>query len=147
MYTMKVFLSFAALLFTLQVSAQSTAQSQVLTLSNNVFQWEVEDKIDLLDSVFANQFVVVNAAGESQAKAQYLARLRSGSFVHDSIQVEENNAIVSGNTATVFGKGRFVVTSAGNKIRLHLSYMEVFTKPTAKAPWQILAMHASILQH
>ena len=144
---MKVLSFIAALLFALHSSAQLPEETQVLTLSGNIFHWEVENKINMLDSVFADEFVVVNAAGESQKKAEYLARLRSGSFVHDSIAVEENTAIVTGNTATVFGKGKFVVTSAGNKITLHLSYMEVFAKATAKAPWKILAMHASILQH
>jgi len=89
--------------------------------------------------------VVVNAAGESQTKGQYMSLLKGGKFVHDSIDVEQNTANIVNNTATVFGKGKFVVTSSGNKITLHLSYMEVFTRSNAKGAWKILAMHASKL--
>ena len=40
--------------------------------------------------------------------------------MHNSIDVEENTATVVNGTATVVGKGKFVVTISGNKITLHL---------------------------
>ena len=71
--------------------------------------------------------------------------LKNGSFVHDSIHVEENFAIINGNTAVVNGKGKFAVTISGNKVALRLSYMEVFTRETITSPWQVIAMKASLL--
>lgn len=71
--------------------------------------------------------MVVSGTGEVQKKGQYLTALRSGKFVHNDIAIEENRAAVESNTATVVGKGRFTVNISGDKISLHLSYMEVFT--------------------
>jgi hypothetical protein len=137
----------AIMLFTsFRSFAQSSTEKEVLKLSDDIFKWEVENKIDLLEKAFHQQFVVIGSDGNSQLKAQYIERLKSGSFVHDSISVETNAANVSGNTAVVFGKGRFSVTASGKKVHLHLSYMEVFTRESSKHPWQVLAMKASVLE-
>jgi hypothetical protein len=144
---MKVFFSMAAILFAIYGFGQSPEEIQILKLSGDIFKWETENKINLLENIFSDKFVVVNAAGESQTKAQYLTLLRSGSFVHDSIDVEQNNATLVDNTTLIVGKGKFVVTRFGKKIKLRLSYTEVFTRPTAGQSWKILAMHASILQN
>jgi predicted ABC-type sugar transport system permease subunit len=118
-----------------------------LKLSSTIFKWEVQNKIDSLETLFHSKFVVVGSDGKSQLKNQYISRLKSGSFVHDSIKVEEQTAVVSGNTAIVSGKGRFYVTLSGNKVQLHLSYMEVFTRENIRKQWQVLAMKANILDN
>jgi hypothetical protein len=125
--------------------AQSANEAAVLKLSGQVFKWEVEGRIDLLEKTFDDKFVVVSATGEQQTKADYLKRLRSGSFTHNSIVVEENSATVTGNTGIVVGKGTFIVTVSGRKATIHLSYIEVFTRAAANKQWVVLAMHASTL--
>ena len=144
---MKVKFSLAVLLICYHSFGQATAEADVLKLSNTVFQWETGNKTDSLEKVFDDKFVVVNGAGESQTKKQYIETLRGGNFVHNSIEIEENTATVADNTATVVGKGKFTVTVSGNKITLPLSYIEVFTRPNPTEPWKILAMHATVLQH
>jgi hypothetical protein len=128
------------------LSAQSTEETKLLQLSDKIFHLEVESKIDSLENLFDEHFLVVGSDGVSQTKAQYIARLRSGDFVHNDITISENNAIVSSNTASVFGKGKFTVTVSGNKVIMLLSYIEVFTRQHANAEWKVLAMHASKLQ-
>lgn len=135
------------LLFTvIQSFSQTSSEKEILQLSNDIFKWEVDNKIDSLEKVFHEKFVVVGSDGNSQLKNPYLNRLKSGAFVHDAINVEENSAIVSDNTAIVIGKGMFSVTVSGNKIKLNLSYMEVFTRTDSKNPWQVIAMKANILE-
>lgn len=135
------------LLFTvIQSFSQTSSEKEILQLSNDIFKWEVDNKIDSLEKVFHEKFVVVGSDGNSQLKNPYLNRLKSGAFVHDAINVEENSAIVSDNTAIVTGKGMFSVTVSGNKIKLNLSYMEVFTRTDSKNPWQVIAMKANILE-
>jgi hypothetical protein len=135
-----------ALLFAgLQSFSQTPSEKEILKLSDDIFKWEVQNKIDSLEKVFHESFVVVGSDGASQYKAQYINRLKSGSFVHNSIDVEESKAIVSGNTAIVSGKGKFSVTVSGNKVELHLSFMEVFTRKSTKGTWQVLAMKANAL--
>lgn len=144
---MKKTILLLTLLFTgLQSFSQTSSEKEILQLSNDIFKWEVDNKIDSLEKVFHEKFVVVGSDGNSQLKNPYLNRLKSGTFVHDAINVEENSAIVSDNTAIVTGKGMFSVTVSGNKIKLNLSYMEVFTRTDSKNPWQVIAMKANILE-
>lgn len=128
-----------------QSFSQSTSEKEILKLSDTIFRLEVENKIDSLENVFHEKFIVISSDGNSQLKNQYIDRLKSGSFIHDSINIEENSAIVSGNTAIVSGKGKFAVTVSGKKIELHLSYMEVFTRENSSKAWKVLAMKANIL--
>jgi hypothetical protein len=81
----------------------------------------------------------------NQFKKDYLIRLQSGNFIHNSIIVEENKATVTENTAVVTGKGRFGVTVSGNKADLHLDYIEVFTRKDATSPWKVLAIKARVI--
>lgn len=129
----------------LQSFAQSASEKEILKLSDDIFKWEVENKIDSLEKVFHEKFTVVAADGNSQSKSQYISQLKTGAFVHDGITVEENNAVIAGNTAIVSGKGKFAVTISGNKVQFRLSYMEVFTRDEYKKDWKVLAMKATIL--
>jgi hypothetical protein len=142
---MKITLTAFIILLALKGFAQSPAEADVLNLSNKIFAWEVGGKIDSLENVFDEKFVVVNGAGEIQTRKQYIANLTGGNFIHDSIEIAENTAAVVNNTATVVGKGKFTVTNNGNKVTLRLAYLEVFTRPGPTAPWKILAIHASRL--
>ncbi len=142
---MKLILITALLFSSLTSFSQVNEDQKVLALSNQIFKWEVEGKIDSLDKVFNDKFVVVSSTGDQQTKAQYIARLKSGNFVHNQIEVQENSASIADNTATVVGKGTFIVTAAGKKLTIRLSYIEVFTRPAADKPWTVLAMHASAL--
>ena len=142
---MKQILFAVFLLSSLTGFSQTNDEKMVLDLSGQIFKWEVEGKIDSLDKVFNDKFVVVGSTGALQTKAQYITRLKSGNFVHNSIEVQENSASVVDNTATVVGKGTFVVTAGGKKATIQLSYIEVFTRTAANQPWSVLAMHASAL--
>jgi len=140
---MKTILFTLFTLLSLSAVAQSTKETEILKLSNQIFQWEVAGNIDSIEKVFNDKFVVVSASGDQQTKAHYIAQLKSGNFVHNSIDVSENSATISDNTATVVGKGTFIVTASGKKIKIRLSYIEVFTRRGVDHPWSVLAMHAS----
>lgn len=143
---MKV-LAIVMILFSCSKSfGQSNTENEVLNLSAKIFNWEVQNKIDSLQKVFHKKFIVVSSDGSSSKKDDYLKRLQSGGFIHNNITVEENSAAVSGNTATVVGKGKFDVTISGKQVSLRLSYLEVFTRETAQKEWQVLAMKASVLE-
>jgi len=131
------------LLITAVVSAQSKQEAQILELSKTIFRWDTTNQVDSLANVFDQKFTVVNGTGEIQKRDQYLTTLRSGSFVHNNIDVEENIATVENSTATVVGKGEFTVTISGKKATLHLYYIEVFTK--IRDTWKLLVLHVGVL--
>jgi hypothetical protein len=143
----KLFFTLIAMFLVAQLFAQSNEETSVLRLSKQIFTWEVDNQIDSLENIFDEKFTVVSSNGESQSKQQYIARLRSGNFTHNSINVEENTAIVADNTAVAVGKGKFTVTVSGNIQSLHLSYTEVLTRSGTQKAWKVLAMHASLLEH
>lgn len=113
---MKTVLFAFAVLVSLRSVAQTSDEKDIATLSNKIFKWETENKIDSLQNVCDEHFLVVKGAGESRIKEQYITLLKSENLKHDSINVEESKATVINNTATVIGKGTFTVTSSGNKI-------------------------------
>lgn len=140
---MRHFICIAIILVSTSSWAQSQTEKQILALSRQIFHWETTNQIDSLEKVFDDQFVVVSSTGESQKKGQYIALLRSGNFVHNTIDVEENTVIVSANTATIIGKGKFTVTISQRKTTVHLSFIEVFSRVNSRSSWKVLAMHAS----
>jgi len=143
---MKGLISIIAILFVLNGYGQTSTETEILKLSKQIFKWEVENKIDSVESIFHDKFLVVGSDGNAQTKAQYIVRLKSGNFIHDSIDVEENSVTVADNTATVIGKGKFNVSVSGKKASLHLSYIEVFTRKNSYAPWTVLIMKANVLE-
>jgi hypothetical protein len=143
---MKKLVLICAILFTLHGYGQTAAETEILQLSNQIFKWEVENKIDSVEQIFHDKFLVVGSDGNIQTKVQYISQLKSGNFIHDSIAVEENKITVSDNTATAIGKGKFYVTVSGKKVSLHLSFIEVFTRKNVDMPWNVLVMKANVLE-
>lgn len=125
--------------------AQSGPQADLLSSSSKIFRLEVENKIDSLEQILDDKLIVLNSAGETQTKSQYLARLRSGNFQHDVIKVEDNTAVITGNTGVVTGKGTFTITAGGKQSVLHLAYLETFTRDNVHTAWKLLALHASVI--
>ena len=123
--------------------SQSVTEAGSLNLSHQIFNWEIENKIDSLKDFMSEKCSVVTSRGDIQNKEQYIATLRSGNFKHDSITVEQNIVTIVNNTATVIGKGMFHMTVSGNKLHRHLSFMEVFAKEDKG--WKLLAIYASSL--
>jgi hypothetical protein len=142
---MKAIITALILLISTSVFAQSPAESNLLKLSAKIFRWEVENKFDSLKNTLADRLVVLNSAGATQTKPEYITRLKSGAFVHNDIQVEQSAAVVSDNTGTVTGKGIFKVTVNGKPSAMHLTYLEVFTRSSSKTEWKLLALHASVI--
>jgi hypothetical protein len=140
---MKIILTATLLLIAGAISAQSKQETQILALSKTIFRWETTNQLDSLANIFDQKFMVVSGTGEIQKRDQYLTTLRSGNFVHNNIDVEDNAATVENSTATVVGKGKFTVTISGNKVTLPLSYIEVFTK--VRNSWKLLALHFGVL--
>jgi hypothetical protein len=133
------------LLSSLRCIAQTADEQQLLTLSSQVFKWEVAGKMDSLANTLHEKFTVMGSNGARQTRTQYIARLSGGNFVHNAIDVKENVATIAGNTGIVMGKGQFTVTSNGKQTILSLGYTEVFTRSDETQPWKLLAIHANPL--
>jgi hypothetical protein len=140
---MKLILFFVIVVAANPVFSQSKTEAEVSNLSGKIFTWEVENKIDLLQSVLSEKFRVVTSRGDIQTKQQYIATLSSGNVKHDSIAIQQSTTTIVNKTAIVIGKGWFHMTVSGNKLHRHLSYMEVFSREDQE--WKLVALYATPL--
>ena len=142
---MRYFFITICLLLTVKGFSQKTAENEVLKISADIFKWEVENKIDSVANILHTKFIVVGSDGSTSQKSAYTKRLSGEDFKHNAIEITENTATASGNTATVIGKGKFDMTVSGNKRIAQLSYIEVFTRENTESPWKMLALKASVI--
>ena len=140
---MKKLLLIVIVFASVSLHAQTKEEKDVLSVSKQIFRLEVQNKIDSLENLMHEKLTVVNSKGETLNKDQYIATFRSGSFVHNSIDLEENTVSLMDKIATVAGKVNFNITAGGNNVIRHLSYIEVFTK--TNTGWKLFALKASIL--
>ncbi|MFY7987382.1 MAG: nuclear transport factor 2 family protein [Flavobacterium sp.] len=143
---MKAYFFAILLLLSAKCFCQSTSESEVLRTSHQIFAWEVESKIDSVSNKLSNQFLVSGSDGSLNQKKGYIERLKSGNFKHNSINVLEDRAVISGNTAIVMGIGDFDITISGNQKITRLSYIEVFVKDDNEKQWKMIALKASAVQ-
>lgn len=142
---MKLIFVLTALLFASSVSSQTPSKTAILNLSKKIFQFEVEGKLDSLADLFDEDLVIVSSSGAKKSKQEYLADLKAGKPVHNSIEVKEESATLFGQTAIVVGKGIFVVTINRVQATFNLSYMEVFAQENNS--WKLMALHAGRLSN
>jgi hypothetical protein len=131
------------LFFFSQVFSQSTSETAVLDISKKIFQFEVSGKIDSLSEIFDDNLTILSSSGLSKTKIEYLADLKAGKPVHNSIDIKEASVKITGHTAVLTGKGIFVVSVNQVQATFTLSYMEVFTEDHNS--WKLLGLHASRL--
>lgn len=142
---MKIYLSVVMLLLSINSFSQSATENEVLKISSQFFRWEVENKIDSVASILAEQFVAASSDGSTIKKKDYIERLSAGNFTHNAITVSEQSAVISGNTAIVIGAGKFDMTVSGRQRISQLSYIEVFIRERNGKPWKMLALKASAI--
>ncbi|HRP34234.1 MAG TPA: nuclear transport factor 2 family protein, partial [Agriterribacter sp.] len=92
---MKVYFSVIMLLLSINCFCQSSTENEVLEISRQIFRWEVENKIDSVANILAEQFVAASSDGSVITKKDYIERLSAGNFTHNAITVSEQSAVIS----------------------------------------------------
>lgn len=126
-----------------KIFGQTNTENEIVQLSNKIFRLEVANQVDSLSIFLHEKLIVINSKGEIQNKDQYITTFKSGNFIHNSIEIEENTVQTEKNTATLAGKGKFNITASGNNIIRHLSFIETFIK--TKSGWKLFSLKASVL--
>jgi hypothetical protein len=142
---------FLTIMFTgTNVFAQSGADARniaisdkIVALSNDKFRWEMKNDADSMDNLLDERFVGVSSTGIRRTKKEYLANIKNPTTIHNSMEIQETNVMVFGNTAVLTGKGIFVITSNNVQSTQHLCYMQVFVQ-TGKE-WKMVALQGSRL--
>lgn len=142
---MRVFLIVFLFFCCLSCFGQTKAEQRLISLSSQIFKWEVSRQMDSLNIAFHEKLTVMGSNGNIQSRLQYIQRLTGNDFVHNAIDVNQSKAYVAGNTGVVMGSGKFTVTIKGQRVMLSLEYSEVFTRLADDQPWLLLAIHANPL--
>ena len=138
---MKVLLTVFSFFLANHGLAQSEAESEILSVSGDMFRWEIEGKLDSLANLFDDKLILVSSSGMARSKTEYLADLKAGKPLHQSVDIQRASASIRDKTAVVWGKGIFVVSVDDHKSTFNLSYLEVFIREGRT--WKLMALHAS----
>lgn len=117
--------------------------NKIIALSNDKFRWEMKNDADSMADLLDDSFIGVSSTGVRRSKNEYLANIKNPATIHNSMEIQETNVSIFGNTAILTGKGFFVITSNNIKSTQHLCYMQVFIN--REQGWKIVALQGSRL--
>jgi hypothetical protein len=124
--------------------ARMIAQSnKIIALSNDKFRWEMKNDADSMANLLDDGFVGISSNGIRRSKNEYLDNIKNPATIHNSMDIQETNVSIFGNTAILTGKGLFVITSNNIQSTQHLCYMQVFID--RGQGWKMIALQGSRL--
>lgn len=117
-------------------------EMEIINLSKEKFQWEVEGKMDLFAGLFANDGILVHATGAAETKQELIDGFNNGRINFKSIEIKEAAARVYGQAAIVNGMGDFTMIYEGSPILFdNLTFTETYVNQDEK--WQLVSVHFS----
>jgi ketosteroid isomerase-like protein len=96
-----------------------------------------------LAPMLADDLVYVHSDGALENKEQFLERLRAGGIRYRTIDSQETNVRVDGNTATVTGTANMVVTINGADRDIRVRYTAVYRR--AGGRWMLTTWQSTRL--
>jgi len=94
-----------------------------------------------LDHILADDLTYTHTGGNTQTKAEFISSLREKKIRYNSIEFEDANARVYGNTAVIASRVHVKVTVDGRDISLHPRFLHVWVKRNGR--WQLVAHQAT----
>lgn len=101
---------------------------EVISLSQNKFQWIVEKKIDLLEDALHSGSLILNDLGECENKSVFLKNIVEGNFLFERIAVNKSTPKVQKGSAVIWGEGQFEMIKEGKSENKFWEFTEVYFK-------------------
>lgn len=125
-------------------AANSKIEQELLKANREYDAAIVAGDANVLDRIFADDFVYTNPDGEVKNKAQQLAFARSGDLKLESGQSDDVKVRVYGNTAVMTGrftaKGQF----KGKNLEINERYTAVWIKQNGR--WRLIAEQGNFIK-
>lgn len=141
---MKIFIALIFSIVFIQGYAQSNPEQFILELSEKKFHWMTTQNFDSLESVLDNRLNFVHSNGWTENKHEFIADIKLGKLLYNSIVVAEASARVYPNSAVVIGRGKFSVKLDEKDMEFDLKYTEVYVYQNNR--WQLVSRHANRMQ-
>lgn len=136
-----VLLTIAIFSLSPQLFAQTKAESEILSLSKEKFQWQNEGRFDLISNLLDKNAVVVQTDGSIKSKDEYLKYLKSEKSIQSNIEVKGALVRINGSTATLVGKAEVENLNPSTDSFNGLSYTEVYA--LENNTWKLVAQHST----
>lgn len=109
--------------------AASDDEAALLELNQRWLQSYPGKDVDTLDRILADDFIQYRAqTGERTGKAAFLAGVREGKAVIESVESDEVWVHIDGDTALVTGRSHLVRRSAEGRTKVINRYLDVYVK-------------------
>ncbi len=131
-----IIVTLAGLFCTYVSAAQQNSDSSILLLLNQqIDNYVVDNNVNALDKLYADDFVFSHGSGRVEGKQGWFASVAKGSFLqrqHDSVTVELHTDI-----AILKGKLSVIKKSTKENSRYHLKYIRVYERRNKQ--WQMIS--------
>ncbi len=108
-------------------TSNSSAEQEVIKLSQDKWRWMAERNVEALDKLFAEEAVFVHMGG-TMSKSQELDTIKTGRIQYKDAQIQEVSVRFVGTTAILLNKIRLVAVVGGNEVVNPFNVTEVYVK-------------------
>ncbi len=134
---MKLFLVLFAAVFALA----DDAAEQVKKVDQQWANATLHRDAAALDRILADDLKYVHGNASVQNKQQFIDSLKSGDLIYHSIDFEEVDVRVLGDSAVLMSKSRLSIKMNGQEQKFEVRFLRVYVK--RKGAWQMLAHQAT----
>jgi uncharacterized protein (TIGR02246 family) len=120
---------------------RTSLEQELIQLKHDIGRAYVKRDAAALERLYADDYTVTDAAGETTSKVQEIERMKTGTAVYEATTYDDVKVRVYGDTAIVAGRG--TVKGRGTSGAFHTEYRStnVFVKRSGR--WQVVAAHLS----
>jgi hypothetical protein len=108
-------------------TSNSSAEQELITLSQDKWRWMAERNVEALDKLFADEAVFVHMGG-TMSKGQELDVIKGGMIQYKDTQIQEVSVRFVGTTAILLNRIRLVAVVGGNEVVNPFNVTEVYVK-------------------
>jgi ketosteroid isomerase-like protein len=134
-------LPIVALLLIFSIPAHGASVAEV---HQTRFRLMVQNDLDALAPLLAEDLVYIHTTGEMESKQQLLDRLRGGALRYRSIEPSETVVRTGCDSATVTGRAKMGVTIGGADRDFEIRYTAVYRSTGGR--WQLISWQSTRIQ-
>ena len=120
---------------------QSRVEQEILQLEKARIEALVRNDRAALERILADDLTYTHSSGETETKAEFLARLASGNLKYLSMEHEDVRARTYGNVAVLTGRSKVRVLLAGQERNFQIRFINAYAKRSEG--WQMVAWQST----
>ncbi|MCH7746154.1 MAG: nuclear transport factor 2 family protein [Chloroflexi bacterium] len=123
------------------MSQKQDVEEQIIQLENQRFQAMTSADTDALKLILADELTYTHTSAAQDTKQSLIEALQSGTLKYESIDTDDVNVRVYGDTAVVTGSAKLRVVSRGQNNSFALRFTDVYAKQDDR--WQMVAWQST----